>query len=66
MHMIVFLLFFSITIAYKMGKTDGIKGTGVFSSFELKREKTEGKKGGGREDTATTRTKGGGSDEGVS
>jgi hypothetical protein len=49
-----------------MGKTDGIKGTGVFSSFELKREKTEGKKGGGREDTATTTTKGGGSDEGVS
>eukprot|EP00814_Leptocylindrus_danicus_P015161 CAMPEP_0116034060 /NCGR_PEP_ID=MMETSP0321-20121206/19372_1 /TAXON_ID=163516 /ORGANISM="Leptocylindrus danicus var. danicus, Strain B650" /LENGTH=39 /DNA_ID= /DNA_START= /DNA_END= /DNA_ORIENTATION= len=29
------------TIAYALGQTDEVKGTGVFSSFELKREKKD-------------------------
>jgi hypothetical protein len=37
-----------------MGKTDEVKGTGVFRSFELKREKTEEKKE--EEKTTTTKT----------
>jgi hypothetical protein len=36
-----------------MGKTDEVKGTGVFRSFELKREKTEEKK---EEEKTTTKT----------
>lgn len=29
------------TIAYALGQTDEVKGTGVFRSFELKREKKD-------------------------
>ena len=42
------------TIAYGMGKTDEVKGTGVFRSFELKREKTEEKKEEEEKDTMTS------------
>ena len=42
------------TIAYGMGKTDEVKGTGVFRSFELKREKAEEKKEEEEKDTMTS------------
>ena len=41
------------TIAYGMGKTDEVKGTGVFRSFELKREAPE-KKEEEEKDTMTS------------
>lgn len=37
-----------------MGKTDQVKGTGVFRSFELKRETTEAKKEEEEKDTMTS------------
>jgi hypothetical protein len=40
-----------------MGKTDEVKGTGVFRSFELKREKTEEKKEEEKTSTKTTTSK---------